>query len=1010
MSKRADIEERIEIPRLGGGAAPGRVTASARLYPGALMRKVRDARDANGVAPGAGDAVARASSSSGAALPADVQARFESSLGADLSGVRVHTGGASADAAGAVGARAYTTGNDIHFGAGQYAPADPFGLHLLAHEVAHTQQQGGAQVARDATPTVGADGWNDQYKSNGTSKGTLDAHSGSYDSYKKFLASNGETRATHDAGGHRIDGDVTQAELFEIFPALADDLKNKKTDQKTIDDLRADLNGAFRTMKIDTVEAQASYFANAVTESGQFRTFTETATSEQDRYQTDPSKLHLDNGYFERAAAGQIKNVGGYQPGGTIHAKNGAGWDQAFIGRGATQVTGRDYYIQCIAILEKRAAELDQEDPNGEDTKRIHEAITNIKADPAQAGNPKYAFLFSAAHLKMPIKPDGTTADESVTKGASATSFMGPQDDKLSTKNGANAKATEVLMRRARHQAVAAQQAEQPPNDPAGPTAGVRDQLHRAADPGAAAGTGAASGLDVSRPGDAAEVEADRMADAMVSGARAPGASASASGVSRAPAPAPAAGASDASGDAAAIVAAADKERAQQPPNPTETMLHGAEIASRLISGYLPEIASTWWVSGTGGSASVTGVKLEPQGKNVQVTVGRDFILRTEQASIGERVEELRAAFRAIKSDHDKQLLDDTAQLAAGKQIWDRCKAGEIAYHELQAAVGAPHTFARGAAQNGVKGASETFQPWPEALKPTALAIAEKQQALGLTVDGKAEDATLQAIGFVKQGKAWTLGKKTDWKAADAAESQTLADQKATAQKIGADANQTADGRRGSIVSFARQMIGTVDASDRGDGKKYGNVRVVDIYRTLGLLQPGDASKQGDLEAAGKVANETYGANLAKRADAIDHPDPDQKGPPPAPLSDGEKKQLEIYKQTGKVGDWSWCGIFAVYCVKASTGIGSWTNKGATGYTAISTGGDLEKFKAANPQPGDVLHIISTNQHHALLAEKPSADGKGSLSTVEGNVEAQGIRESTRFTYANVDVVYKPFA
>src|SRR5262245_2876548 len=82
--------------------------------------------------------LARAGGASGAPLPGDVRDRFEGSLGADLSAVRVHTGEASAEASDAVGARAYTLGNDIHFAAGAYQPEDPFGLHLLAHEVAHT--------------------------------------------------------------------------------------------------------------------------------------------------------------------------------------------------------------------------------------------------------------------------------------------------------------------------------------------------------------------------------------------------------------------------------------------------------------------------------------------------------------------------------------------------------------------------------------------------------------------------------------------------------------------------------------------------------------------------------------------------------------------------------------------------------------------------------------------------------------------------------------------------------
>jgi len=130
----------------GDADVPGRTSRSAALVgpnpptaSGLVMRK----RDGNGVADGAGDVVAAASSGSGAPLPTGIMRKFEESLGADLSGVRVHTDGASADAASAVGAKAYTVGNDIHFGAGHYDPSSTAGEHLLAHEVAHTVQQGG---------------------------------------------------------------------------------------------------------------------------------------------------------------------------------------------------------------------------------------------------------------------------------------------------------------------------------------------------------------------------------------------------------------------------------------------------------------------------------------------------------------------------------------------------------------------------------------------------------------------------------------------------------------------------------------------------------------------------------------------------------------------------------------------------------------------------------------------------------------------------------------------------
>jgi hypothetical protein len=124
---------------------------------------------ANGVLPNAEEAVSAASSSAGQALPTQLQRKFEHALGADLSAVRVHTGTQSAKANDAISARAYTTGNDIHFNRGEYNPSSSEGQHLLAHEVVHTVQQNGggtnavpaeqpASVPDDLTRGSGASG------------------------------------------------------------------------------------------------------------------------------------------------------------------------------------------------------------------------------------------------------------------------------------------------------------------------------------------------------------------------------------------------------------------------------------------------------------------------------------------------------------------------------------------------------------------------------------------------------------------------------------------------------------------------------------------------------------------------------------------------------------------------------------------------------------------------------------------------------------------------------------
>jgi hypothetical protein len=104
----------------------------------------RDVADMDGVADEAQHAIAAAASSTGFPLPDPLKRRFEDTLGADLSSVRVHTGYSSERAADAVAAKAYTMGNDIHFGAGHYDPSSTEGQHLLAHEVVHTVQQSGA--------------------------------------------------------------------------------------------------------------------------------------------------------------------------------------------------------------------------------------------------------------------------------------------------------------------------------------------------------------------------------------------------------------------------------------------------------------------------------------------------------------------------------------------------------------------------------------------------------------------------------------------------------------------------------------------------------------------------------------------------------------------------------------------------------------------------------------------------------------------------------------------------
>ena len=90
---------------------------------------------------GAADVNVIPANSPGQPLDQGTRDFMESRFGNDFSEVRVHSDTSAAESADALSADAYTTGRDIYFAAGKYAPASQEGQHLLAHELTHTVQQ-----------------------------------------------------------------------------------------------------------------------------------------------------------------------------------------------------------------------------------------------------------------------------------------------------------------------------------------------------------------------------------------------------------------------------------------------------------------------------------------------------------------------------------------------------------------------------------------------------------------------------------------------------------------------------------------------------------------------------------------------------------------------------------------------------------------------------------------------------------------------------------------------------
>jgi len=84
----------------------------------------------------------------GKPLEGSLRGRMEGAFGYDFSQVRLHTDSSTGGLANSLDARAFTLGHQVAFGPGEYQPGTLVGDALIAHELAHVVQQGGANPAR----------------------------------------------------------------------------------------------------------------------------------------------------------------------------------------------------------------------------------------------------------------------------------------------------------------------------------------------------------------------------------------------------------------------------------------------------------------------------------------------------------------------------------------------------------------------------------------------------------------------------------------------------------------------------------------------------------------------------------------------------------------------------------------------------------------------------------------------------------------------------------------------
>jgi hypothetical protein len=119
-----------------------RVVFRSDLYSTPEVRQPTQRKADSTASAGQEQTVSLPGAGGGSAMPRDVQAKMESALGSDFSGVRIHEGSHASD----IGALAYTQGTDIHFASGQYRPHEQSGQELLGHELTHVVQQSQGRV------------------------------------------------------------------------------------------------------------------------------------------------------------------------------------------------------------------------------------------------------------------------------------------------------------------------------------------------------------------------------------------------------------------------------------------------------------------------------------------------------------------------------------------------------------------------------------------------------------------------------------------------------------------------------------------------------------------------------------------------------------------------------------------------------------------------------------------------------------------------------------------------
>jgi hypothetical protein len=131
------------------GTLPGS-TAAPSVAP--IMPKARD----EGAREACDPQAIQAQLGVGRPLEGHVQSRMGAAFGQDFSHVRTHTDVKAGQLTSELNARAFTVGEHVAFGPGEYQPGTLVGDAIIAHELAHVVQQGSGEVRQKGEGAYGA--------------------------------------------------------------------------------------------------------------------------------------------------------------------------------------------------------------------------------------------------------------------------------------------------------------------------------------------------------------------------------------------------------------------------------------------------------------------------------------------------------------------------------------------------------------------------------------------------------------------------------------------------------------------------------------------------------------------------------------------------------------------------------------------------------------------------------------------------------------------------------------